>query len=109
MRDGERFAVTATVERFGSKSGYKGPVETILLTCVKDADGKPLTDHIWLARGKQWMAINPGDRVRFTARVDSYVRGYQGRRYDVPVSQEIDYKLTRPTKVSVIRQSATAH
>lgn len=30
-RVGERLRVTATFERFGTKRGYRGPIETVLL------------------------------------------------------------------------------
>jgi len=96
---GERINVSATVERFGTKNGYHGPEPTILLRNVRDENGKILTDHIWFTRGKSWAYLVPGDKVSFSARVDSYVKGYQGHRWDVERSQKLDYRLVYPTKV----------
>ncbi|SFQ56558.1 hypothetical protein SAMN05421853_11098 [Roseivivax halotolerans] len=98
---GARLGVTATVARFGIKNGYKGPEPTILLKNVQDADGNTLTDHLWFKKGKSWDAAQPGCKVSFSARVDSYVKGYQGHRWDVERTQETDYRLVYPTKVQV--------
>lgn len=98
---GKRIAVTATVERFGTKRGYRGTEPTILLKDVRDANGNTLTEHLWFAKGKRWDAARPGCKVTFSARADLYVKGYQGRRWDVERTQEIDYRLVFPTKVTV--------
>lgn len=103
-RDGARFRVTAKVKRFGTKTGFEGRIEpTILLTDLHDAEtGEHLTDHLWFTRGKSWQPVKEGDCVAFDARVDSYVKGYQGQRWDVDRTRQIDYKLTRPTKIEVL-------
>ena len=49
---GERFRITATVERFGEKNGSGPPVKMVLLKDVCDAStGITLTDQLWLAAG----------------------------------------------------------
>lgn len=105
---GVRLDVTATVERFGTKNGYKGPEPTILLKNVRDAYGNTLTDHLWFKKGKSWDAARPGCRVSFSARVDSYVKGYQGHRWDVEHTQETDYRLVYPSKVQVMQPETEA-
>lgn len=105
---GARLAVTATVERFGTKNGYKGPEPTILLKNVRDADGEVLTDHLWFKKGKSWDKARPGSKVRFSARVDSYTKGYQGCRLEVERTQETDYRLVYPTKVHVMQPETEA-
>jgi hypothetical protein len=54
VRDGERFRVTATFERWGNK----GQVRTVLLKDVRDATtGDLLADHLWFVAGKTWMTL----------------------------------------------------
>lgn len=90
-----------TFERFGLKSGYKGPVETVLLLNVCDSKGNLVTDHLWFTKTKGFAKadLHQGDRISFEARVDSYVKGYQGYREDIYTDISIDYKLSYPTKI----------
>ena len=78
----QRMEFVAVVERFGTKSAFRGPpLETILLKDVARADnGEIVTDHLWFAVGKSWKGFRAGDRVAFTARVGQYEKGYFGRR-----------------------------
>jgi hypothetical protein len=108
-----RFAVT--VERYGFKPGWKGWLErTILLrdVCLVST-GATLCDHLWFTCGKQFERLNlePGDRVEFDARVDSYVKGYQGRRAEElgEAWTQADWRLSRPTKIrrAVNKREAT--
>ena len=100
----QRMEFVAVVERFGTKSAFRGPpLETILLKDVARADnGEIVTDHLWFAVGKSWKGFRAGDRVAFTARVGQYEKGYFGRREDVYVPNEMDYRLERPTDVHVL-------
>lgn len=103
-REGERATFSATFERFGIKNGYRGPQHTILLTDVCDATGTPVCDHLWfnLTQGFEELALEPGDRIQFDARVKKYVKGYLGRREDVYAPVGVDYKLSYPTKISIM-------
>jgi hypothetical protein len=109
-RDGMRFRCRAFVERFSTKTAFKGPsVRTILLRDVVDADtGVLLTDHLWFTVGKWAAGLAAGDIFEFEARAADYIKGYQGRRavYDAPVSQ--DWKLQRPTKVTILPRESVA-
>lgn len=101
--NGQRMRFTATVERFGEKSSFRGPpAKTVLLgnVCVA-GDESIVTDHIWFTKGKSWDATVAGCTVEFDARVTKYEKGYKGNRevYDSPIT--IDYRLERPTKVEV--------
>jgi hypothetical protein len=51
-----------------------------------------------------------GTTFEFDARVDAYVKGYQGRRAEELglTSFGIDYHLERPTKVTVIARADCA-
>ena len=99
--DGQRFRVKATVERFGTKRGWKGRVDqTLLLTDVTDAaNGNPLTDHLWMKAGVWSKGLNPGDVIAFDARVDAYLKGYLGRRENIYAPPSRDWHLEFPSKV----------
>ena len=98
----ERHTYVATFERTGTKNGYKGILETVLLTDVCEAGTNTLiTDHLWFNNTKGFQAANlkKGDKVQFDARVESYEKGYKGYRKDVYLPISIDYKLSRPTHI----------
>ncbi|WP_221051330.1 hypothetical protein [Shewanella algae] len=102
--NGKRLRFTAIIERYGKKSAFRGdPLKTILLKDVRlEHDDTILTDHLWFTCGKSWEQCDIGDTVSFDARVSQYEKGYRGYRddiYDRPV--EIDYRLERPTKITV--------
>ena len=103
-RDGDRFRCRATVDRFGNKPAYRGyPIPTILLRNVVDAEsGKLLTDHLWFTTGKWSSMLTIGDIFEFDARVSDYIKGYRGYRDDVDAPITQDWKLQRPTNVTVI-------
>ncbi|MFO8019871.1 MAG: hypothetical protein R6U96_14700 [Promethearchaeia archaeon] len=92
--ENKRRKYRAVFERFGSRSGYKGPVRTILLKNLVDGKThKPIADHLWIDCGKRFDKIHltSGDLVEFYARVDAYEKGYKFKR--------IDYRLVYPSKV----------
>lgn len=104
LGNAERHTFTATFERYGTRSGYKGPVRTVLLRNVKLGD-KTLCDHLWfnLTKGFEECNLSKGDVVQFDRRVTTYEKGYKGRKADfLPHTVEIDYKIERPTKVKVV-------
>lgn len=98
----KRLRFSADIERFGSKTAFKGPpIPTILLKNVTRSDTKEVVaDHLWFTMGKSWGMAAVGGKVEFDARVSLYEKGYKGHREDVldnPVST--DYRLERPTKL----------
>jgi hypothetical protein len=100
----DRHCFCGTVKRFGWKSGFKGPVETVLFAPITDVDGQVICDHLWMTVGKQLSALKcgPGDVVTFWARCTEYTKGYQGHRDDVfdkPIQR--DWRLSHPTKVTL--------
>src|SRR5262245_49813246 len=99
--EGVRAKFTGTFARFGVKNGYKGPLRTVLLTNIVDADEHVVADHLWfnLTKGFEQLDLHEGDRVEFVARVREYQKGYFGYREDVYKPVETDYKLSHPTKV----------
>jgi hypothetical protein len=103
--DGSRMRFRATVERFGSRTGWKGyPEETVLLTCLRFSDTNELAcDHLWFKCGQWSWELEVGTTFEFDARVDYYVKGYQGRRAEELglSASTTDYHLERPSKVVV--------
>ena len=102
--EGERLRFSATVERFGEKSAFRGPpIPTILLIDVHLAEAEEvLTDHLWFTRGKSWSSCKLGCLVSFDARVSRYEKGYRGYREDVfDKPATLDFRLERPTRVAV--------
>ena len=75
---GERFRITATVERFGEKNGSGPPVKMVLLKDVCDASTDiTLTDQLWLAAGGWAEYLGPGDQITFTVQMPAGHRRYQ--------------------------------
>ena len=100
---GKRQTFTGVFIRYGKKRAFRGRGtmgdgydETVLLNNVKDSARKIVADHLWfnLTQGFDAACMSPGDIVEFDARVDSYIKGYERDSHD--------YKLSRPTKISVI-------
>jgi hypothetical protein len=109
-REGERATYQGTVERFGTKSGWRGRrAKTILLKGICDATGKPIYGHQWFNLTQAFAALNlqPGDTVAFDARVEPYEKGYFGPREDVYKPAASDYKLSYPTRVRKVGSSGT--
>lgn len=100
-KEGVRSLYTGEFVRTGIKHGYMGYVVTVLLKDVRDESGKIVTDHLWFNMTKGFKQANllAGDIVEFRGRVERYVKGYMGCRYDVCKLLEEDYKLSFPTKV----------
>lgn len=105
----ERARYIGTFEKNGIKRGYRGPLPTILLKDITDATGFVVTDHLWMNETKALRAaeLKTGDKVAFDARVEKYVKGYFGRRDDVWAPPSIDYRLSRPTRVSIVERAVS--
>lgn len=93
-----------TFVRFGIKNGYRGTEKTVLLKDVKTEDGVIVTDHLWFnfTKGFEKLNLEEGMVVKFDARVSEYIKGYRGYREDVYCPISIDYRLSHPTKLSVV-------
>lgn len=102
----ERHIFYGTFERFGTKSGYKGILKTVLLIDVKDEHEQIVTNHLWFnfTKGFEKLNLQKGDKVKFCGRVQPYVKGYFGRRNDVYAPIELDYLIKYPTKISIIKR-----
>jgi hypothetical protein len=112
LGDEKRHSFIGIFERKGLKSGYKGPIETILLLHIKTAEtGKEVADHLWfnLTKGFERAHLKHGDKVKFNARVSYYEKGYKGYRDDFELYAEhpieIDCRLSYPTKIQKINES----
>jgi len=109
--NGKRLRFTAVVERFGTKPNWHGfPETTILLKDIRFLEtGEFACDHLWFKEGKWAVGLVEGHKFAFDARVDSYVKGYQGRKAETlgVASYRVDYHLERPTKVKILDEELT--
>ena len=102
-----RATFIGTFVRKGYKNGYKGVEPTLLLKDVKDINGKYITGHLWFnyTKGFQKLGeLKEGDIIKFDARSKCYEKGYKGYRIDVYCPIEIDYKLSHPSKISLVTE-----
>ncbi|HWK05748.1 MAG TPA: hypothetical protein VNS58_19040 [Puia sp.] len=101
----QRESFTGVFSKYGLKTNYRGPsTDTVLLTQIRDPNGAFICDHLWfnLTKGFENLGtLTPGDRIRFSARVKKYTKGYVNRRAGIDQS-EFDYKLSHPTKIEKI-------
>lgn len=102
-----RFPFTGIFVRFGTKTGWTGKDEkTVLLKDIKNSSGEKVTDHLWFnyVKGMQILNLTEGDILSFEARVSEYQKGYKGYREDIPRNLEIDYKLSYPNKITILKK-----
>lgn len=111
--DGERKRFSATFERYGSKTAYKGPpLKTILLKIFVDIDTNSIvTDHLWFNFTKGFEALgelSPGTKIEFEARVKPYEAGYKGYNWEKSLDSPVrtDYKLAWPQRSKCVNKSA---
>ena len=100
----ERAQFTGTFERFGTKRGWRGQIEsTILLVNIKDENGRIVEKFAWFNVGKRFKALilRKGYVVSFSAKVEKCLReNYDSYTEDCKKSSF--YKLVNPTKIAVI-------
>lgn len=97
----ERHTFVGTFVRTGFKSFQNKYSPTLLLKNIR-MDGELLTDHLWMNYGKNFLKLgklHEGDEIQFNGRVGTYVKGYYTKGYSK------DYKIERPTKVSLINSN----
>ncbi len=106
-REGDRDVYRGTFERFGAKQGFRGTQETLLLRNIVDADGNAVTDTLWFNLTKAFEALHLafGDTVEFRARSEAVVRS-EVRWKGVAPTMQVEYRLTRPTKVRKVTGGA---
>ena len=95
----------ATIERF-SVISMKAKRKTILLSNITVEDGLIVTDHVWLNLTKTWNDYQIGDRVEFTATIQTYKKGYKGKIIFKQIRRPIesDFKLTNIKGVKLINR-----
>lgn len=101
----QRKKFSATFERFGKKTNYKGYSEdTLLLKNIIDVQTNiAITDHIWftLSKGFEKLNLQPGMTITFEARIKEYKKGYVNARYKIN-QRTVDFKLSHPTRIEII-------
>jgi hypothetical protein len=107
-----RYTFVATFERYGSRENHFSAypeITMLFLNVMERCSGKKVTDHIWLKCGKRMETLGElkkGDMIQFDARVDQYVKGYQGRKAEEMGEDwsELDWRLSFPTNVKRIEK-----
>lgn len=105
VMDGNRQTFYGEFVRLGTKRGYKGTEETVLLRSIYDSFGKFITDHLWFnfTKGFEKLNLKEGDKVQFDARVKSYTKGYKGKFARIlnpdKAGEKKDFKLSHPTRI----------
>ena len=99
-REGDRDRYRGVFERFGAKQGFRGTQETVLLRNIVDAEGNAVADNLWFNLTKAFAALHLefGDTVEFRARSEPVVKS-EVRWKGVAPTMQVEYRLTRPTKV----------
>lgn len=106
---------TAVFVRYGMRSAYKGPAKVTLLFHVVTTGGEVVADHVWFTICQAWQQLKLvpgiGETVTFQATIESYRKGYRGRRGedddDLPPVRS-DYKLARPGRIARVDAEAPA-
>ena len=104
--NGKRIEFTAKVGRKGKKSGWRGREEiTLLLQNIKSNSGEFIADHIWVNWTKtlRCAGIKEGDQINFKGTVESYLKGYFGRRDDIYIEPQWDFKIARLAQVAIVQ------
>lgn len=101
LGDKRRFKFNGKFERLGTKINWKGyPEKTVLLSNIRDANGKVISDHLWFNYTKGFRSLGElkeGDMIEFHARVNTYIKGYVSHR-DYTDERSLDYRLSYPTR-----------
>lgn len=105
--DGKRVSMTAVFWKYGTFRGRGCVARTILLKNIRDEQGNILADHVWINYTAGFDSVGvfrPGDVVKFTAQVSSYIKGYCGENIEGRLMNPIkwDYRLKYPRNVQKI-------
>ncbi|EON72239.1 hypothetical protein [Lysinibacillus sphaericus] len=78
-------------------------VERVLLHDLYDIDGDFMCDHIWVSNSSLFkdQNVKDGDIVQFKAIVDSYIKGYLGKKDDKNTVIKLDYGLNHVREVKI--------
>ncbi len=103
--EGKRKKFRAIFERLGKKTNFKGySEETVLLKTIIDVETNTVVaDHVWFnyTKGFEKVLVTEGALVEFEARIKEYKKGYVNRKLNFN-SQNLDYKLSHPTKIKKV-------
>jgi hypothetical protein len=106
---GQRKKFRAVFSRFGKKINYSGYTDiTVLLTNILDIQtNSVVTDHHWFGftKGFEKAQLKEGALIEFEARVKMYKKGYVNRKLSIN-KRQLDYKLSHPTHIRVINNTA---
>ncbi|KRM54401.1 hypothetical protein [Lacticaseibacillus sharpeae] len=99
-----------TFSAFFNRTGYRvdrdaDDIErfepTLLVTNVKDGNGRMITDHLWFNYSADFQALGQlksGELLKFTATPQTYMKGRPGEHHK-------DFQLTDPTDIALVRKA----
>ncbi|MGK4115486.1 hypothetical protein AB0Y38_04270 [Lysinibacillus capsici] len=78
-------------------------VERVLLHDLCDINGDFMCDHIWVSNSSLFknQNVKDGDIVQFKAIVDSYIKGYFGKKDDRNTVIKLDYGLNHVRDIKI--------
>lgn len=97
-----------TFSGFFNRTGYRVEQDadgvdeyepTLLITNVKDGNGRMITDHLWFNYTADFQALGQlksGELLKFTATPTTYMKGRPGEHHK-------DFQLTDPTDIALVR------
>jgi len=108
--EGRKVQFIATFVKYGTYRSNGVAGRSILLQNLKTVSGQLLSDHIWINYTAGFDAIGEllrGDKVRFTAIVKTYLKGYFGHNIDDRLKREtgLDYRLAFPRNVEIVAEA----
>ena len=91
----ERKRYVGTVDEFGTRKGFKGLIDTILLINIKlEGSEEIITDHLWFDLGKQFSDLNlqKGDIIAFLdADIPNYMDNIVHKLVEPIINKDIDF------------------
>lgn len=98
---GERKVFYGTFNQFAiAKHRSNKTTRTLLLTDIKDIEGHPVTDHVWMLSSRNFddAKLKKGDQVKFQATIVNYIKN----RVDKAGTFSMDYTLEQPALIQKI-------
>jgi hypothetical protein len=107
--EGQRIRIQGHFTRYGVRPKYQIFQRTLCLQGVRDTEtGLILADHMWFRCGLNFEALGElenGAQIELDGTVEQYSRtAYRGSRGRKGSGELIDYRISRPGKIVVVRR-----
>ncbi|MFN8707071.1 MAG: hypothetical protein ACK50J_10360 [Planctomyces sp.] len=107
--EGQRIRIQGHFTRYGIRPNYQIFQRTLCLQGVRDTEtGLILADHMWFRCGLNFDSLGElenGAQIELDGTVEQYSRtAYRGSRGRKGSGELIDYRISRPGKIVVVRR-----